>query len=103
MASTLMQLAGQGRILKGSGSVTTTALAAAAEEILTITDANAALDDVVCAQFDVAALATAGTPAIVNAWVSVAGTISVKVSNLHASAALDAGAKTVNYSIIRAS
>ena len=101
--STMHQFMGHGRVYKGSGSVTTTALAAAAEEVLTIADANAALNDQVSANFDVAARATAGSIVIYDAWVSVAGTISFLIGNVHASNALDAGAKTIIYSLCRAS
>lgn len=101
MSSTLLSFAGQGRVYKGSGSVTTSALAAAGAELLTFTDANVAVNDVIHAEFDIAAIATAGLPHIIRAWCSVAGTVSVTVKNSHASAALDAGAKTVNYTAVR--
>lgn len=100
--STKLSLQGQGALYVGSGSVTTTALAAAAEEALTISDSEAAVGDVVHAHFDATAAGTAGTPVIARAWVSAAGTITVTVGNLHASDALDAGEKTVLYTLTRA-
>lgn len=99
--STKLSLQGQGRIQVGTGSITTTALAAGAEEALTISDTEAAVGDLVIAHLDATAAGTAGTPIIARAWVSAAGTITCTVSNLHASAALDAGAKGVIYALIR--
>lgn len=103
MSSSLLQFMGMGRVYVGSGSITTTALAAAGEEELTISDSNAAVNDVVHAHFDATAAATGGTPSVAMAWVSASGTIKVRVTNQHASTALDAGAKTVLYTLHRAS
>jgi hypothetical protein len=100
--SSLHQFAGHGRIYVGSGSVTTTDLAGAAEEDLTIADANVAVGDQVYASFDKTAAEGAGEPIIAKAWVSAAGVITVTVANL-GSSGLGATAKTVLYTVIRAS
>jgi hypothetical protein len=101
--STLHSFAGHGRVYVGSGAVTTTDLAAAGEEDLTISDSNVALGDIIFAAFDKTAAEGAGEPIIAKAWASAAGTITVTVANLHASTAIGATAKTVNYVVIRAS
>lgn len=91
---------GNGDFYVGSGSITTTALAGAAEEDLTIADTNIVAGDYVFAEFNKAAAETAGEPVIMKAWCSATGTITVTVGNPNASA-LDAGAKTVGYIIMR--
>lgn len=101
MSSVKRNFAGNGDFYVGSGSVTTSALAAAGEEDLTISDTNVALGDIVFAAFDKAGAEDTGEPIIAKAWVSATGTITVTVANLHASAALDAQAQTVNYIVIR--
>lgn len=84
---------------KGTVSLTQSALAAGAEEDLSGTVANAAVGDmVIVTPRD----ATAETGlAVVAAWVSAAGTIKVRTSNLNAVTALTSGAKTWDYMLIR--
>lgn len=100
-AATQLSLQGQGVILVNSASVTVSALAAAAEEDYTITEAAAAVGDVVMASWDNAGAETGAS--IVAAWVSQAGQIKVRNSNLNAAAALTGGTRTIRYCLIRAS
>jgi hypothetical protein len=98
MASLSFQ--GQGSCKVTSASVTVTALAAAAEEEYSITDADAAVGDIVLASFDNAGMETGMN--ISGAWVSAAGTVKVRVSNVNAVAALSGGSRTVRYALLRA-
>lgn len=82
-----------------SASVTVSALAAAAEEDLTITDADATVGDVISVSFDNAGMETG--MCVCGAWVSAAGSIKVRISNVNAAAALAGGARTIRYSISR--
>lgn len=100
MATTQLSLQGQGKIFVGSASVTVTALAAAAEEDYSITEANATVGDIVVASWDDAGAETGAS--IQAAWVSAAGTIKVRNSNLNASAGLTGGTRTIRYALIRA-
>jgi hydrogenase maturation factor len=81
-----------------TASMTITALAAAAEEDVTITDAQVRPGDVVV-------VTTTAAPetglAILQAWCTAAGTISVRISNMNAATALTAGAVSVRYCVLR--
>ena len=99
MSSTRLNLLGQGTIYVGSGSITTSALAAGAEEDLTISDTNAKAGDVVAVSIINAKMETGMS--IAAAWVSADGTISIRVSNLNGANALTNEAKTVYYTLIR--
>lgn len=85
-------------VLGRSASVTVSALAAGAEEDLTITDADAAVGDVIAVSFDDAGMETGMS--IAGAWVSAAGSIKVRISNLHTSG-LTGGSRTIRYVIQR--
>lgn len=82
-----------------SASVTVSALAAAAEEDLTISDSDAAVGDVVVVSFDEAGMETG--LCVCGAWVSAAGSIKIRISNVNAAAALAGGSRTVRYAITR--
>lgn len=101
MGSVRQNFAGDGAFYCGSGSVTTTDLAAGAEEDLTITDANVIAGDYVKAAFNKAAAEAAGEPVIMKAWCSASGTITITVANVHASTGLGVAAKTVGYLTFR--
>lgn len=100
MATSQLSLQGQGKIFVGSASVTVSALAAAAEEDLAITEANALVGDVVMISFDNAGMETG--LAVCGAWVSANGTIKVRISNTNAAAALTGGSRTVRFTVLRA-
>ena len=96
MTSTRRHFQGKGKYFYGSGSITIAALAAAAEADYTITDANAAVGDVISVSLANADMETG--VAILGAWVSAAGTISIRIGNVHTSG-LTGGAATVYYTI----
>lgn len=100
MATKQLSLQGQGKIFVGSASVTISALAAAAEEDLSITESNATVGDVVMVTLPNAAVETG--VGVVAAWVSTGGTIKIRVTNLNAAAALTGGAATVAFALLRA-
>jgi protein involved in polysaccharide export with SLBB domain len=81
-----------------TGSMTISALAAGAEEDITITDSAVRVGDVVT-------VTTTAAPetglAIITTWVTAAGTINVRISNLNAAVALTAGAVSVRYCVHR--
>ena len=81
-----------------TGSMTCTALAAAAEEDITITDSKVHVGDVVVVNTTTAA--ETGL-AIVGAWVASEGTITVRITNVNAADALTAGAVSVRYCVLR--
>jgi len=81
-----------------TSTITITALAAAAEEDVTITDAKVHVGDVVIV--NTTAAAETGL-AILGCWVAAEGTITVRVSNMNAAAALTAGAVSVRYYVAR--
>lgn len=83
---------------RATGTMTCTALAAAAEEDITITDAKVRVGDVVVV--NTSAAAETGL-AILGAWVAAAGTITVRISNVNAAVALTAGAISVRYCVLR--
>ncbi|NIO44970.1 MAG: hypothetical protein GTN36_05465 [Candidatus Aenigmarchaeota archaeon] len=87
---------GEGSRFYGSASVTVSALAAAAEEDLSITDTNAEVDHVVSVSFANAAMETGLS--VSAAWVSAAGTIKVRISNQSGSG-LTGGANTIYYTL----
>jgi hypothetical protein len=86
---TAMATAGAATLNKGSGIVTSEALttAAGATYTLTITNSTIAATDLVFPSVELGT-ATTGTPAITTTTV-VAGTITIIVQNIHASAALN--------------
>ncbi len=98
--SKLRHSQGRDSLYVGTGTITTTALAAGAEEDLTITDSNAAVGDV-CSVSPADSDAAETGMSIALAWCETAGTIKVRVSNLNAAAALTAEAKNVSYSIMK--
>lgn len=85
---------------KRAGVITTIAgtLAAGAEETFIVTNTEVAVGDVVAVC--IGTYAGAGTP-IVYVSAVAAGTFSITVSNLHASAALNA-AMTINFVVLKA-
>lgn len=85
------------KTLGRSAVVTVTALAAAAEETYTITDADAFVGDVINVSPGTTLEAGWGTIA---QWVSADGTISVKASNFGVGA-LTGGSLTLYYTITR--
>lgn len=99
MATVQLSLQGQGKIFVGDASLAVGTDAAAAETDYSITEANAAVGDVVIASFDNAGMETGMS--IVGCWVSAAGTIKVRTSNLNAAAALTGGTRTLRYVLIR--
>ncbi len=106
MSSNVRHNQGKDSLYVGSGSVTLATLAAAAEADYTISDSNAEVTDVISASMQNASPGMAdasGSPAIVGAWVSAAGTISIRVSNVHASGALTGGAVAIYYTIQKSS
>ena len=98
MSSIRRSLQGAGDYFKGSGSITVSTLAAGAVEDLTIADSNAAVGQVVSVSLLDAGMED-GIIAIVGAWVSAAGTISIRVHNIHASSAATGGAVTAHYTL----
>lgn len=98
--SSLHQFHGYGRVYIGSGSITISNLSAAAEEDLTITDANVDVGDVVAVSLANADMETG--VAIIGAWISADNTISIRISNVH-SGSITGGAATVYYTVFRAS
>ena len=94
--STLRHYQGAGKRYVGSGSITISALAAGAEEDLTISDSNAEVTDVVCVSLANANMETG--LGVIGAWVSAAGTIKIRFSNF-SGGALTGGAATVYYSL----
>lgn len=99
MADIKLSLQGQGSIIVGSAVLTVGTDAAAAETDYSITDANAAVGDIVLCSFDNAGMETGMS--IAGAWVSAAGTIKVRTSNLNAAAALVGGSRTIRYALLR--
>lgn len=92
-----LKLQGQGAIITKSAEVTVSALAAAAEEELTISDSDAEVGDViVCSPSE--ALDEAGL-CIASARVSAAGTIKVRISNQSGSG-LTGSTEDLYYAII---
>ena len=85
------------RVEGRQGTVTVTALAAAAEETYTITDAEAEVGMVVSISPNVSPEVGWG---IICAWVSAAGTVSVKASNFGAGA-LTGGSLVLNYTLTK--
>lgn len=85
---------------KLAGAITTIAgtLAAAAEEAFTVTNTLVAATDTVVAC--IATTASAGTPAVVVSTVA-AGSFQITVTNLHASAALNA-LLVINFYVLKA-
>jgi hypothetical protein len=91
---------GQGFLKISSSAETVSALAAGAEETLDITDSDAAVGDLVLVNpSNAGAESSLG---IVAAWVSAAGTIKVRITNVHAADALTGGSRTFYYAILRA-
>jgi hypothetical protein len=84
-------------VLGRQRSVTVTALAANAAEVYTISDSQAEVGDVVLVSPNTAPEAGWGLEA---AWVSAAGTISVRARN-HSASALTGGALVLNYALTR--
>lgn len=99
--SSLHQFHGMGRVYIGSGSITVATLAAAAEADYTISDANALVGDVIIVSGANALMETG--VGILGAWVSANGTIKIRIGNFNDSAALNGGANTMYYAIVRAS
>lgn len=81
-----------------TGSMTISALAAAAEEDVTISDPKVHVGDVVVVNTTSAPETGLG---IVHAYVSAEGTITVRITNLNAVTALTAGAVSVRYCVLR--
>jgi hypothetical protein len=98
--STLCSFQGQGELYVGSGTVTISALAAAAEEDLTITDSNIATTDVVIGSFANADMETG--VGVLGVWCSAAGTIKLRITNASGSG-LTGGSATFYYCIIKTS
>lgn len=93
----ILKLQGQGAIITKTAAVTVSALAAAAEEELTISDSDAEVGDViVCSPSE--AMDEAGL-SISSARVSAAGTIKVRISNQSGSG-LTGGENNLDYAII---
>lgn len=90
---------GQGALKISSAAATVSALTDAAEENLSISDSDAAVGDIVLASLDDAGMETG--LAVIGAWVSAAGTIKVRISNVKGSA-LTGGSRTVRYALLRA-
>ena len=97
--STKINFQGAGKLYMGSGSITVSALAAGAEEDLTISDSNAVVGMVVSNPTLLNA-AMESNLAITGAWVSAAGVISIRIRNTHASNSLTGGATTAYYSLL---
>ena len=93
-----LSFAGQGVLKVNSAAATVSALAAAAEEDLTISDSDATLGDIVLVSPSAAGAETGF--AICAAWVSVAGTIKVRISNVSGST-LTGGSRTFSYALLR--
>lgn len=100
MASSRLSMQGQGAVFVGSSSIVVGTDAAAAESDYTIADANAAVGDIVMCSLDNAGMETGMS--IAGAWVSAAGSIKIRTSNLNAAAALVGGTRTVRYALLRA-
>ena len=99
MASVRQSLQGKGKIFKGSGTITVAAITPEASADYDITDANAAVGDVVSVS-----LLEADMEAqlmVVGAWIAADGTISVRIANQAASGGsnLTGGAATVHYTL----
>jgi hypothetical protein len=71
------------KILKGTVEVTVSALAAAAEEDISVTISGAAAGDIVCVTPLDAAMETG--VGLIAAWVSAANTVKIRVSNFSGS------------------
>jgi len=95
--ATKLSLQGQGMIKHTAANITVSALAAGAEEDITISDSDAEVGDVVVAS-PVNAMAETGF-AIVCAWVSANGSIKVRLSNVSGSS-LTGGTNSLKYAII---
>lgn len=95
----ILRLAGQGLIKVTSASVTVSALAAGAEEELTISDSDAEVGDVVAVSPS-EALDEAGL-SVSSARVSAAGTIKVRISN-QSGGSLTGSTEDLYYSILSA-
>ena len=87
------------KVLKGTVSVTVSALAAAAEADISVTITGAAAGDIVMVTpLDAAAETGLG---VVLAWVSAADTVKIRVSNLNAAAALVGSTTNFSYLIVK--
>ena len=88
-----------------TATITVDTLAAGAEETYTITDAKVRIAASPKGVSDVIAISPPSTAEdtwiITKAWVSAIGEIKFSASNVHASAALNGGALTVTYCVIR--
>lgn len=94
--SSIRNLAGAGKILKGSVSLTLDDVTAGSESTITITDTRIESGD----QFigcDAGAEVGAGTLAILKGWVSGDSTLKITVGNVHASTAFSSEAVTFDY------
>ena len=98
--STKRHFQGTGKSYKGSGAITIAALTPEASADYDITDANAAVGDVICVSLLEADMEA--SLVVAAAWVATAGTISVRILNHTANggANLTGGAATVHYVII---
>lgn len=99
MSSTRQHMQGKGKAFYGSGAITVAAITPEASADYTITDANAAVADVISVS-----LANADMEAslvVMGAWCSAEGTISVRIGNHNAAGGsnLTGGAATVYYTI----
>lgn len=87
------------KILKGSISVVISALAAAAEEDISLTITGATAGDMIFLSPLNASMETG--VAIIAVWVSAADTVKVRISNVNAAAALTGSTQNWQYCIIR--
>ena len=89
---------GGSKVVGRSGSITIATIAAAAEAVYTIADADAEVNDVICVSPQAAP--EAGV-VIASCYCIVAGVVSITIRNAKASGALTGGALAVSYSISR--
>lgn len=85
--------------LKGTVAVTISALAAAAEEDITVTVTGAAAGDMVLVTPLAAAMETG--VAVIGTWVSAADTVKIRVSNVNAAAGLTGSTTNFSYLVIK--
>lgn len=101
MSSTLASYKGHGEMFYGSGDITIAAIVPEASADYTISDANAVIGQVVNVSIENAGMEA--SLVVMAAWVSAAGTISIRIGNHNASggANLTGSTSTVYYTLTK--